>query len=47
MKHTISFKTVAEMILWLVDNEIDQLPVDLTLHLGKTPIDKKVFHIVK
>jgi hypothetical protein len=37
MKHTISFKTVAEMILWLVDNNIDKLPVDLTIHLGETP----------
>ena len=35
MKHTISFKTVAEMILWLVDNDIDQLPVDLTINLGE------------
>lgn len=35
MTHTISFKTVAEMILWLVDNDIDKLPVDLTIHLGE------------
>ena len=47
MTHTIQFKTVAEMILWLVDNDVDKIPADLTLHLGKTPIDKKVFYIVK
>jgi hypothetical protein len=35
MKHTINFKTVAEMMLWLVQNDIDQLPVDLTIHLGE------------
>jgi hypothetical protein len=31
----ISFKTVAEMILWLVDNDIDDMPADLILHLGE------------
>ena len=36
MNHTIPFKTVAEMILWLVDNDIDELPVSLVLHLGET-----------
>jgi hypothetical protein len=36
MQHTIPFKTVAEMILWLIDNEIDDLPVSLTIHLGET-----------
>jgi len=35
MKHTISFKTVAEMMLWLVQNNIDELQVDLTIHLGE------------
>lgn len=35
MQHTIPFKTVAEMILWLIDNEIDDLPVSLTIHLGE------------
>jgi len=34
MTHTIKFKTVNEMIKWLVDNDIDELPVDLVLHLG-------------
>jgi hypothetical protein len=33
MKHTIKFKTVAEMMLWLVQNNIDELAVDLTLHI--------------
>jgi hypothetical protein len=36
MSHTIPFKTVAEMILWLIDNDIDKLPVSLTIHLGET-----------
>jgi hypothetical protein len=36
MNHTIPFKTVAEMILWLVENDIDALPVSLTIHLGET-----------
>ena len=36
MNHTIPFKTVAEMILWLVENDIDELPVSLVLHLGET-----------
>jgi hypothetical protein len=35
MTHTIKFKTVAEMMLWLVQNDIDQLAVDLTIHLGE------------
>jgi hypothetical protein len=35
MTHTIKFKTVHEMILWLVDNDIDELPVSLVLHLGE------------
>jgi hypothetical protein len=35
MTHTIQFKTVAEMMLWLVQNDIDQLAVDLTIHLGE------------
>jgi hypothetical protein len=36
MMHTIQFKDVDAMILWLVDNNIDGLPVDLTIHLGET-----------
>jgi hypothetical protein len=35
MTHTIKFKSVKEMILWLVENNIDELPVDLVLHLGE------------
>ena len=33
MTHTIKFKTVTEMMLWLVQNNIDELAVDLTLHI--------------
>ena len=40
MNHTIDFKNVNTMIQWLVDNDIDQLPVSLILHLGETPISK-------
>jgi len=35
MTHTISFKSVNEMILWLVDNNIDNMKVDLVIHLEK------------
>ena len=33
MTHTIKFNSAQELILWLQDNDIDQLPVDLTIHL--------------
>jgi len=35
MTHTISFKNVDEMILWLVDNNLDKMKVDLVIHLEK------------
>jgi len=35
MTHTISFKNVDEMILWLVDNNLDKIKVDLVIHLEK------------
>jgi hypothetical protein len=35
MNHTIDFKDVNEMILWLVDNNIDDLRVSLTIHIGE------------
>jgi len=35
MTHTIGFKDVKEMILWLVDNNIDNMKVDLVIHLEK------------
>jgi hypothetical protein len=33
--HKIQFKSVNEMILWLVDNNIDNMRVDLVIHLEK------------
>jgi hypothetical protein len=35
MKHIIKFSSAKELLLWLIDNNIDELPVDLTLHLGE------------
>jgi len=35
MTHKIEFKSVNEMILWLVDNNIDNMKVDLVIHLEK------------
>jgi hypothetical protein len=35
MTHTIKFKTVLELLQWLFENNIDDLPVDLTIHLGE------------
>lgn len=35
MTHKIEFKNVNEMILWLVDNNIDNMKVDLVIHLEK------------
>jgi hypothetical protein len=35
MTHTIPFKTVTEMMQWLIDNNIDELPVSLVIHLGE------------
>jgi hypothetical protein len=35
MNHTIEFKTAAELIQWLFENNIDQLPVALTINLGE------------
>jgi hypothetical protein len=34
MTHTIKFKDVKELILWLSNNDVSNLPVDLTIHLG-------------
>jgi hypothetical protein len=36
MAHTIKFKTIQDMLAWIVENELYQaLPVDLTIHLGE------------
>lgn len=35
--HTIEFKNVYTMLLWLQENNIEQLPVALILHLGGQP----------
>jgi hypothetical protein len=35
MNHTIQFKTVTELVKWLLENDIDHLPADLTIHLGE------------
>ena len=37
MNHTIKFKTIHDMLAWIVENKLyDALPVDLTIHLGET-----------
>lgn len=33
MEHRINFKDVDHMVLWLLDNNIDELPVSLILHI--------------
>ena len=33
--HKIAFDTVNDMIMWLVDNDIDEIRVDLVIHLEK------------
>jgi hypothetical protein len=33
MIHTIKFKTAAELIAWLAENDINELAVDLTIHI--------------
>lgn len=33
MTHTIKFNSAKDLLLWLVDNNIDELAVDLTLHI--------------
>jgi hypothetical protein len=38
--HAIEFKNVYTMLLWLQENNIEQLPVTLVLHLG----EKKCTH---
>jgi hypothetical protein len=35
MNHTIKFNSVHEMLLWIVENSIYDVPVDLTLKLGE------------
>jgi hypothetical protein len=35
MTHTIQFNTAAELIKWLFENNIDELPVELTIKLGE------------
>lgn len=35
--HKIEFKNVYTMLQWLQENNIEQLPVSLTLHLGERP----------
>lgn len=35
MTHTIKFNSIQEMWKWLIENEIDNMPVDLTLYLGE------------
>ena len=37
MIHTIKFKTIHDMLAWIVENKLyEALPVDLTIHLGET-----------
>ena len=38
MNHTIKFDNPDHMVLWLLDNNLDQTPISLTIHLGKVPI---------
>ena len=35
MNHMIQFKSIHEMLLWIVENSIYDVPVDLTLKLGE------------
>jgi hypothetical protein len=35
MNHTIQFKTAMELLQWLFENNIDELPVALTIKLGE------------
>jgi hypothetical protein len=35
MTHTIKFNSIHEMLLWIVENSIYDVPVDLTLRLGE------------
>jgi hypothetical protein len=35
MTHTIQFKTAMELLQWLFENNIDELPVALTINLGE------------
>ena len=35
MTHTIKFNSIHEMLLWIVENHIYDVPVDLTLKLGE------------
>jgi hypothetical protein len=35
MNHTIEFKTATELVKWLLENNIDELPVSLTIDLGE------------
>jgi hypothetical protein len=37
MTHKLEFKTVNDMVMWLVDNDIDDMRVDLIIHLEESP----------
>jgi hypothetical protein len=39
MDHEIYFKDADDMILWLVDNDIEDVPVSLIIHLGEQNAD--------
>lgn len=34
LAHSIRFDDVDSMVLWLLDNNVDETPVTLTIHLG-------------
>jgi hypothetical protein len=35
LEHKIHFEDVDSMVLWLLENNIDDTPVTLTIHLGE------------
>jgi len=35
LDHTIRFEDVDSMVLWLLENNVDDTPVSLTIHLGE------------
>jgi hypothetical protein len=35
LDHTIRFDDVDSMVLWLLENNVDDAPVSLTIHLGE------------
>ena len=35
VSHSIQFDDVDAMVLWLLENDVDNIPVTLTIHLGE------------